>query len=53
MRRYPMSAIMGMSLITWGRILGGVSLVRYGRQSPYTEKEEVFLIGNRVAVRED
>ena len=43
MRRYPMSAIMGAPLVARGRILGGVSLVRYGRQSPYTEEEEAFL----------
>ena len=44
MRRYPMSAIMGAPLVAQGRILGGVSLVRYGRHlSPYTEEEEAFL----------
>jgi PAS domain S-box-containing protein len=42
-RRHPMSAIVGAPLVSRGRVLGGLSLVRYGRQSPYTEDDESFL----------
>jgi PAS domain S-box-containing protein len=43
MRRYPMSAIMGVPLIARGRVLGGISLVRYGDGTPFTDADASFL----------
>ena len=43
MRRHQMCAIMGAPLVARGRIAGGISLVRYGHQAPYTEDDETFL----------
>jgi PAS domain S-box-containing protein len=42
-RRHPMSAIMGVPLVARGRLLGGISLVRYGRAGAYVEEDERFL----------
>jgi two-component system sensor histidine kinase/response regulator len=55
MRRHPMCAIMGVPLVARDRTLGGLSLVRYGRQSPYTEDDEAFLsdLADRAALAID
>jgi PAS domain S-box-containing protein len=54
-RQHPMSAIMGAPLVARGRTIGGLSLVRYGRQNPYTEDEETFLrdLADRAALAID
>ncbi|HEX2728245.1 MAG TPA: PAS domain S-box protein, partial [Rubrobacteraceae bacterium] len=55
MRRHTISAIMGAPLVVRGRTIGGLSLVRYGRQSSYTEEDETFLrdLADRAALAID
>ena len=55
MRRHPMSAILGAPLVARERTIGGISLVRYGRQYPYTEEDEAFLrdLADRAALAID
>ena len=54
-RRHPMSAIMGAPLVARERAIGGISLVRYGRQGAYTEEDESFLrdLADRAALAID
>ena len=54
-RRHPMSGILGAPLVARGRLLGGVSLVRYGRAEAYEEEDERFLrdLADRAALALD
>ena len=54
-RRYPMTGIMGAPLLARGRVIGGLSLVHYGRQDPYTDDDEAFLkdLADRAALAID
>jgi PAS domain S-box-containing protein len=42
-RRYPVGGIMGVPLIARGRVLGGMSLLRFGDQGSFTDVDASFL----------
>ncbi|HEX5851178.1 MAG TPA: PAS domain S-box protein [Rubrobacter sp.] len=54
-RRHPISEIMGAPLVTRGRLLGGISLVRYDRSEAFDEGDERFLrdLADRAALAID
>ncbi|MFZ5479186.1 MAG: ATP-binding protein [Myxococcota bacterium] len=52
MRRHRLRAIMGVPLVARGRVLGAMSLTRYGRDDAYTDEDQLFLrdIADRAAL---
>lgn len=55
MRRYPIRHIAGAALVSRGRVLGGLSLVRYTDDTPFSEDEMAFLcdVADRAALAID
>ncbi|MBI3967851.1 MAG: PAS domain S-box protein [Chloroflexi bacterium] len=55
MRRHPMTSIMGAPLLARGRVIGGLSLVRYGQGELHTPEDELFLrdLADRAALAID
>ena len=50
--RLPIRAILGVPLFAGGRLVGGISLVRYGVEQGFTDESEALLVdaGRRIAL---